>query len=155
NPQEVTLQMLRPRFTWIEVQPPPEVRTRYSQRWGYQVGYPAAAWSIDVPAWPARPGTNEPSRPLLRVWWNPEQETVPAAALERGADFQRLADIGARPLLVANTEVRIETATIEERFVQTAPGKVETKSCLVLRLRQPGTQPIWARVRGLNLEGQE
>lgn len=153
--REDTLQMLKPRLTWIEVQPPTEVPTPYSQRWGYQAGYPAPAWSIDVPAWPVRPGTEEPARPVLRVWWNPDQDTAPAITLDRGADFQRSADLIHRSVLVENDQVHIANVTVEQRPIQTRPGVIETKSCLVVHLRHSPDKPVWVQVRGLNLTGQE
>src|SRR5262249_43698594 len=87
--RETVLELLKPRTTWLEVPPAASSATPTSQRWNYQPGYPAPAWNIDVPAWPGRNAAG-PAQPRLRAWWNPDQEPVLAAALDRGADFQSL-----------------------------------------------------------------
>jgi hypothetical protein len=152
DPREDILQMLKPRQMWLEVQPAAVTATPYCQRWGYQSGYPAAAWNLEVPAWPA---TITPARPAVRAWWNPDQELAPASSLDRGADFQTPADIVNRSLVVEGDEVRLSGVTVEEHIVQTGPGLREKKSCLVVRLEHAPQRPVWVRLRGLNLAGQE
>jgi len=151
--RESVLEMLRPRRTWIEVATVGEGTTPFSQRWGYRAGYPAPAWSLDVPAWPG--SAAGPVRPIARIWWNPDQETTPAATLDRGADFDSIAALAGRVVSVDRAEVQIEGVDVEEHLVETRPGIKEKQSCLVVRLRHAEGKPVWAEAGGLAFEGRE
>ncbi len=151
--RESMLEMLKPRRVWIEVAPPTNRSTPFSQRWGYRAGYPAPAWALDVPAWPTDGGA--PARPLARVWWNPDQETTPAASLDRGADFRKTSELVNRTVPVDGADVRIEGVDVEDHLIEVRPGVKEKQSCLVVRLRHTEGKPVWADLRGLTPAGEE
>src|SRR5207248_2134554 len=67
--------------------PWPLTDTPFALRWSNRPGYPAPAWTLDVPRWPSSPGTSSAARPSLRVWWNPDQVAPASGGLDRGADF--------------------------------------------------------------------
>jgi hypothetical protein len=153
--RETMLQLLKPRETWIEVQPPPQASAPFSVRTSYRSGYPAAAWSCDVPWWPADPATQLLARPRVQVWTNPDQETPLAATLDRGADFDGLRGLANRSVQVEGDPVVIEDVQVEEHVVETRPGVREPRSCLVVRLRHALSRPVWAWPHGLNVAGHE
>lgn len=155
DPREDVLQMIKPRRIWIEVQPFGGTRSLYCQRWGYLQGYPAPAWSFRIPSWPPPSGGGGPARPLVRVWWDPDQESRPASSLERGADFRLPRDIVNRPIRVAGDEIRVNGVSVEEHLVEVRPGIRETRSCLVVRLSHAADRPVMVRPRGLAPAGQE
>src|SRR5262249_23652016 len=120
--RETILQRLRPRLTWVEVTPRSEYEARkknprsdvcahptpYCQRWGYLPGYPAPAWGIDIPAWPRAIGAGNAGpaagptldRPVVQLWWNPDQEVAEATALDRASDFSSIKELTNRRLAV-------------------------------------------------------
>jgi hypothetical protein len=153
DPREDTLQMLKPRWTWLELGPA-AAGAPYSVRWGYRASYPAPAWALSVPRWPGRPGSPELERPVLRAWWDPDQETGPPEALDRGPDFRTPADLVNRRLLVDGDEVTVRSVRVEQHTVSRA-GVRETVSCLVVRLTHPPGRPVWVRLSGLTPRGQE
>jgi hypothetical protein len=168
DPREDLLQVLSPRWTWLEVKPRGvgERLAHFSQRWGNLAGYPAPAWDLRVPAWPGAPGDTAPSgnrattggqpaRPQLRLWWNPDQNILPSGSLDRNADFRSPSDINSWPLLVDADEVRIDGVSFEDHLVEVRPGVTETQPCLVVRVRHAPFKPVWAEVRGVPAVGQE
>jgi len=155
DPRETRLQVLRPWETWIEVQPWPTAQTPFALRWGNQPGYPAAAWGLDVPEWPASPGTATPARPAVRAWWDPDRRTPPAGSLDRGPDFDLDATGGTPPLRIDGDEVRLLGVGVEDHPVETAPGRRESKPCLVIRVAYAPGKPVWVRPKGLNPAGHE
>jgi hypothetical protein len=148
---QTSLQQVRPREAWLEVQP----QAGTAARWHYQPGYPAAAWNVEVPAWPQAADGLSPAHPRVQLWWNADQPATPAAVVRRGHDFQTLADLAGRPVRVAGDEVRIESVCVERHVVQTRPGVRQEQSCLVVRLNHPPQQGVWVRVSGVNPIGQE
>ena len=67
--RETVLKEQRPQYLWAELGLPQGAAQPFALRWGGQEGYPAAAWGLDVPAWPVDPSTEAPARPVVNVWW--------------------------------------------------------------------------------------
>ena len=91
----------------------------------------------------------------MKIWWNPDQDMLPAATLDRNADFRLPNDIVSRALLVDADEVRVDSVTFEDHLVEVQPGVTETQPCMVVRVRHPANKPVWAQVRGVGAVGQE
>src|SRR5262249_37200084 len=156
DPRETTLQLIKPRETWMELRAEPESRARFALRWNAVNDYPAPAWVLDVPEWPVLAGTQTPATPLLQVWWNPDQETAAAAALDRGADFRTLTQLRQKTVQVDGDKVVIESVQVEEHLVASRRDrKLEKTSCLVVRLSHAPDRPVWVRLQGLDAAGQE
>ncbi len=153
---ESTLQVIRPREVWLEVEP---VTTKDSGpvavQWGYQYGYPAPAWTINVPAWPEDTATANLAPPRIHAWWNPDQSLVPSASLDRGHDFTRLSELSGQSLQVGQDEITIEGVDVEPHLVQVGPGHKEMRNCLVVRFSQPPGRAIAMDVAGLTPAASE
>jgi hypothetical protein len=154
-PKDGTLRQIKPRGVWLEVKPE-GTDTPVAVRWREVVGYPAPAWGLRISDWPARPGGTEPARPVLRAWWNAEEDFPSAARLRRipNENFET-AFLGLETEVEqdAANRVAVESVTVESREVEDRPG--EKVSCLVVRLRFPKGKPVWVQPEGLNLQGQE
>ena len=155
DPQATTLEEIRPRQMWIELGPGAHVSTACALRWHNQPGYPAPAWGLDVPDWPADPQTQAPARPVVRVWWSPDEQMPADASLERGHDFDALVGLAGQQVRVADDVVTVEDVAVEQHVVQTAPGLRQPQSCLVVRLKHPPNRSVWTRVTGPNTAGAE
>lgn len=153
--RESRLQQIKPRESWFEVRPSKGTPEPYALRWGYQTGYPAPAWSLNVSDWPLAPAAKIPSRPVLQVWWNPDQQAPSGATLKRDHDFKTLAELTGRRVRVFGDQVCIESVHVERHVVETEPGVREPQSCLVVRLDHLPEKPVWARVAGLKPLGEE
>lgn len=155
-PKSGTLQQIRPRYTWIEVKPQ-GTEEPIAVRWGDMSGYPAPAWSVNVPFWPSRSGAAEAAKPLVTAWWNWEEDPPRAATLKRaaGADFQNHFKGRETSLGAEVDKVVIDSVTIEERPIETKPGVKEQVSCLVVRVNHPPGKPVWVQLDGLEIQGQE
>ncbi|HYT87097.1 MAG TPA: hypothetical protein VEL76_00125, partial [Gemmataceae bacterium] len=147
------LQQVKPALTWIDVTPA-EGKAPFHRRWRYHYGYPAPAWSVESPLWPAV-GDKALATPQVRVWWS---ETLPPSAMavvERDVDFKRPGDLVDRTVRVGDGEVVIESVRVEQRRVETRQpthareGKFEVKSCLVVRVRHSPQNPVQVSVEGL------
>lgn len=150
--RESILEQIKPRDCWIELKLPPEVNTEISTRWSFLSGFPAPAWSIDVPRWPSYPGTTAAARPVLTVWWNPDEEA------RSGAELQVLPLMAEknRAVVVQNEKnVVVESVTIEKHYVEVRRGVVELRSCLVVRMRHELNRPIITRMEFAEQEGAE
>jgi hypothetical protein len=163
DPGANVLQQIKPVKTWVEVVTP-KGSAPICQRWHYQAGYPAPAWGVDVPQWPRRPGAGgqggPPVRPELRVWWSPDQEPY-GAYLEHGHDFTTPQEIVAKTVSLKDQDVVIESVRVEPHRVEVRPAEGdrpavrETRNCLVVRVAHVPGRPVWVRLRGLNLLGEE
>jgi hypothetical protein len=174
--RETILQRLRPRLTWIEIIPRPEYEASskdpkpgvcarvvpFNQRWRYLAGYPAPAWGIDIPSWPRATGKPGPvaaastlERPVVKIWWNPDQEIPAVSSIDRGNDFSKIEELIDRPLPVDGDNITIESVRVEEHLVETRPGQREMKPCLVIRASYAECKPVWGQVKGLKIDGQE
>ena len=130
--------------------PPP-----YGVRWTYHPGYPAPAWAFEVPSWPLRAEVQTPALPMVRVWWSPDLESAPSAAVERGPMLKTLLGLSSRTLPLDGDNVVIEGVQVEQHYVETKPGARELKSCLVVRMSHGVGRPVRVQVRGVRVEGQE
>jgi hypothetical protein len=148
--RENLLEQIKPRDVWFELSPPPEITTATAVRWSYLSGYPAPAWSFDVPSWPAYPGTGGAGRPVVRAWWNPDEEARQAADLE----LKPLLGVEERAVAVRDEEnVILESLQTERHRVEVRPGIYEQRTCLVVRLRHSSDRPILARFVVDRVEG--
>jgi serine/threonine protein kinase len=151
----IPLQQAKPQEVWLEVSPSNNGPSPYTFRWAKQFGYPAPAWSIDVANWPVASDANTLSRPQLRAWWSPDQEAPAAAVLQRGVDFQALADFVGKPVQVEGDQVKIESLSCEEHLVEVEPGHKEPKPCLLVRLAYAKDKPVWVKIGPGPIEGFE
>src|SRR5262249_27006593 len=139
DPTETTLQMPKPVKVWLEVAAPQEGGAPFVSRWYYQTGYPAPAFSVDVPAWPTRKDSKAPLQPVVKAWWSPDRLLPPSASLERYNDFQSLKGLSDKLLRINEEDVVIESVQVEEHFVEVkpgvhgAPGQLQPMPCLVVR----------------------
>jgi hypothetical protein len=155
NPSESCLEVVRPRALWFEVAPWPETETPFALRWSNRPGYPAPAWTLDVPRWPSSPGTRSAARPSLRVWWNPDQDAPAAGGLDRGPDFDLDSGRASDPVPIEGNGVVVESVRVEDHPVETRTGIREIKPCLVVRLSHAPGKPISVRPLGLVPAGSE
>lgn len=158
--QPPTIQQVKAATVWLEVSAGDGISTRpFSQRSYYLPGYPAPAWSVDVPHWPRR-GSGGLERPRVKAWWSPYREPS-GVRLERGHHFTSPLELINRPLKLDSGMGLLESVAIEDRLVETHPATRdipavrEKKSCLVVRLRYPPGDPGWVRLLGLELGGEE
>jgi hypothetical protein len=160
-PRNRTLQQVRPVGLWMEletaeIKPTPPL----GLRWGELAGYPAPAYAVDVAEWPVVRDSKKPARPIVRAWWNwDERQAGFADRIEKpaGADYQSAFRNQTRQLSPdAEGKVVIESIQVETRPIETRPGVVETRPCLVVRASYPrGRQPIWVELDGLRPQGWE
>ena len=124
----------------------------FAVRWQERSLYPGPAWQFDVPSWPFDLAGN-PSRPTVRVWWNPNTEPEPAATLTQTAgNFG--APLGISDLKVpigGLEEVVIESVRFEEHVVDPRAG-AKAEPCLVVRLRYPKGKPHWIDPKNLGIQ---
>jgi hypothetical protein len=152
---EATLQELRPRETWIEVDSSAGPGASFDLRWGYQPGYAAPAWNVESPEWPALRGTQTTSKPLVRMWWSPVLDTPPDAFVARSPDLLTLLNATNISRPMEGETVVIDRIAVETHRVETQPGKFEDKPCLVVRVTHPRAKPVKVRVEGVTPAGQE
>ena len=140
------LHVVRPNLTWFELTSDFGKPGDYAVRWRERALYPAPVWQFDVPDWPLDPG-GAPAAPVLRAWWNPDQETPASATLSRPADFNApLRDLIERTVPVEDRQsIVIESVRAEYHTVEPSPGaSPESTPCLVVRLRYPDAKnPYW------------
>ena len=152
---EATLQEVRPRETWIEVDSSAGAKAAFDLRWGYQPGYAAPAWTVESPEWPSLRGTQTAAKPLVRVWWSPIQDTPPDAFVARSEELPTLYNATNITRTVDGEPVVIDSVDVETHRVETQPGKFEDKRCLVVRVTHPRAKPVKVRVEGIAPSGQE
>lgn len=146
------IMQLRPAKVWFEVSPKFQQNSVRS-RWSYQPGYPAPAYSLDVGPWPTNATDGSAAPPNLKVWWSPDNDSPGSVRLVRNQDFKGLYDLAGKQVNVSGITVTIEEATVEERTVVTSPGNMKQQSCLVMRLKFPPGNAVWARADGMMLAG--
>jgi hypothetical protein len=149
DPAERVFEQLEPKEVWMELEPAGVDRGTLGLRWRGREDYPAAAWELDVPDWPADAEKN-PIPARLRVWWDKDSEAPAAARLERARkDFDNPLDIRRREVAAGGLDtIEIESITIEDRRVPDGPdGPV---SCLVVRASHAPDKPIWIRPAGIS-----
>ena len=98
DPAETVFEQLEPKEVWMELEPARGDGGIVGLRWGGREEYPAAAWELDVPEWPADADGN-PIPARLRAWWDKDGKAPAAARLERArGDFDDPLDIRDRPV---------------------------------------------------------
>lgn len=152
---ETSISVIRPREAWFELASASQSEVPFSMRWSNRPGYPAAAWTLDVPRWPTSPGVSSPDRPILRLWWNPDQDSPASGGLDRGSDFDLGTGRPSSPVPIEGNDVIVESVRVEDHRVETRPGVREVKSCLVVRLSHTRGKPIVVRPVGLVSAGAE
>jgi hypothetical protein len=147
DPKETKFEQIEPREVWMELSRPGATGGIVGLRWGGREEYPAAAWELAVPDWPAD-ADGEPDPARLRAWWDRDSKAPAAARLDRArGDFERPAP-GPRPERSegGDDQVVIESVSIEDRRVPVGPdGPV---SCLVVRVRTRRAGPSGCARRG-------
>lgn len=149
------LQQIAPREIWIEITPSQKSAEPIAVEWSEQYGYPAPAWTVNVPAWPEQASTAQLVPPQISVWWNPDQTLIPAAALDRNHDFRTLSDLAGQSVQVGPDAATIENVSVEEHYVNDGQGNLQLQSCLVVRLNYQPDHPVVARVEGLRTAAME
>ncbi len=156
-PTETTLELVRPREVWIELDPGSGDHTGLSVHSSNRERYAAPAWSIDAIGWPTTPGKNVPAAPTLRAWWDPtDVPSLPLFPLVRGQNF--LLDPPRdelRPFQINGGEVILESVRFERHLVEISAADKTQKLCLVVRLSYPPGRPVYVRPRGIELAGWE
>lgn len=141
DPAELILEQIRPRLVWFEINAL-DAANPFALNWAYQPGYPAPAYDLACPSWPVVAGTAAPTRPVLKCWFNPDQDPRPAVVLDRGADYAKLADLTGKRLSVGGSDVAVESVAVEQHTLAVGPSRRAVKSCLVVRLSYPVGQPV-------------
>ncbi len=149
------LQQITPREIWFEVTPSQKSPQPVAVEWSEQYGYPAPAWTINVPAWPEQESTAQFVPPQITAWWNPDQTLIPGAALDRNHDFRTLAELAGQSVQVGPDEATIESVTVEEQYVNDGQGNRQLQNCLVVRLSHRPGHPVVARVEGVRTAASE
>ena len=159
NPGDPVLRLARPREIWFDVETAgggtgasrPGATLQIADRWGY----PAPAWKIDVSGWPNAVGGAVPESPILQVWWDADDEAIPAAVVERGREFQAIDGLDGFAASIDGRPVTIESVRVEEHEVEIGDGKRQKYPCLVVRVAYPKGDPCWARPYGIEVQGWE
>ncbi len=148
-----------PRLLWFELQPGALAPAPFAVRWAPQPQAPAPLWRIEVPEWPPVAEGQGPSRPALRVWWNPEglRSTTTVAQPEQ---FQTPEGIDRLEVFTKEGDtVTIESVQVETHVVETRPGAPrEPMPCLVFRVKYPAGKPYFVdptSLGGLDIAGHE
>jgi len=158
NPLTPTITQSVPYKTWFEVAPPRDVvDTLPANRWNYQPGYPAPAFSYRVADWPTRPGTGAALKPTVRAWWSADRDPPAAAALDKGHDFTDPRDIRDVALLANDQEIVIESVRVENHPVAVRPpgDSRQLRPCLVVRVKTSANNPVYVRLQGITPAGAE
>lgn len=143
----------RPAQAWIEVEPI-KAEGDFLLRWNTTWGYPVAAWRLNVPRWPCS-DQKEPAGSQVKMWWSSDDGSAPDVILQRPTDFAELGDLAGKEVVIRGQKILIESLSVEDHAVQTGPGKRETRTCLVVRLRGPANQTVWAKPGGTDTTGEE
>jgi len=144
DPAELILEQIRPRTVWFEMSAL-DAASPFALNWAYHPGYPAPAYDLACPRWPAVAGTGAATRPVLNCWFNPDQDPRPAVVLDRGTDFTRLADLTGKRLSIGGKEVIVDAVSVEQHPVNVTPSRRVVKPCLVVRLSYPPGEPVMVR----------
>lgn len=153
-PNETYLRMPKPQELWLEVQPRDDKQSR-STRWGYSSEYPAPTWSVDIAGWPRDATMESPIRPLVNVWWCPDQPAPAAVTLLRNRDYNSLDDLTNLKVQALSAEVMIDQVAMETHIVEVSPGVREERACLAVRMSLPESSPYWVRPQGISFAGSE
>jgi hypothetical protein len=143
---ENPIRVRRPSDLWIEMQSTDG--RAVATTWSPWYGYPAPAWKIECPAWPADASQSA----ALRAWWLSDGPAAPLATLRRGQDFRSPAGI-ARPVRVEGGEWTLDSVQVEFRPMESGEGGKSSPSpprwCVAVRVSYPSGQPVRASLDGL------
>jgi hypothetical protein len=140
---------------WFELRPVVPKPEPVAARWRFAPGYPAPAWSVDVPGWPPFPGSKSAASPVVEVWWNPDKPFPAIGAWTLPAKESLLSD-ARREVKAGDIALSLESVTVEEHAVDVAPdGKRQSRKCLVVRLAHATGNPAWVRPMGATPLGSE
>ncbi len=145
---------------WFDVRPVVAAPGRISARWQGAAGYPAPAWGIDIPGWPAFPGSQGAATPVVEAWWSPDKPFAAVGVWPVPAG-KPLLDVKNEPVKIGDTALSLESVSVEELTVDvSADGRREPRKCLVVRLsHSPGApawvRPVWARPKDAPPAGSE
>lgn len=148
------LQVERPRELWIEAAPLHQTQAPGALDWGTLPGYPMPTWSVLASSWPVD-NANNAARPVVRMWWNPEQTTPLSGSLRRTAQHKTLEDLAGAVIEGVNESVSVESVAAEQHYVQVADGSRKLQPCLVVRLKHLPGKVHWARLDGVETAGVE
>jgi hypothetical protein len=144
--RETLLEQIKPRDAWVEVTPAADQGPAPPLHWSYLAGFPAPAWAVQAPAWPAE------AAPKVQVWWNPDEEARSAADLVLGDVLQ---DRDRPVFLPGEPPLTLESISFEKHYAEVQPGVLAAKMCLVVRLKHAPGRPVIARLQGLTPAGSE
>jgi hypothetical protein len=144
--KETLLEQIKPKDVWLEVTPAAGQGPTPPVRWSYLAGYPAPAWAVLSPAWP----TDTPAK--VQMWWNPDEPARAAADVIVG-EIQ--GDRDRAVFLPGEPPVSIESVRIEKHYVETSPGVLGPRHCLVVRITHAAGRPVIARLQGFDPAGSE
>jgi hypothetical protein len=140
---------------WFELRPVVPKPEPVAGRWRFAPGYPAPAWSVDVPGWPPFPGSKSAASPVVEAWWSPEKPFSAIGTWTLPAKESLLSD-SRRAVKVGDIALSLESVTVEEHAVEVSPdGKRESRKCLVVRLAHAAGSPLWVRPVGATPLGSE
>jgi hypothetical protein len=148
------LTLPQPREVWLELR---KTGSPFSLRYGVIGGYPAPAYSLDVPVWTTRlapNGQRVPVTPQLRCWWSPDEPAAVQASLSTTATAAGLSLLD-RVEQDLGSGVLVENIRLEGARVEVLPGLLERRDCVAVRLRFPSEQPVFAQLAGLNFTNSE
>jgi len=154
QPDENVLQQLTPRNIWVEASPSKKGDS-IAITWRREYGYAAPAYTLSADNWPAGDTAGKLARPHLRVWWSPDEQSPAAVILKKGREFETLPGLHDVNVSAFEQSATIESVAVEEHFVEISPGKRESRSCLVVRVRQASPEPLQIRCEGLSPAGEE
>ncbi len=153
DPAEQTLIQPRPKQTWFELLPAGDENRLPAVRWSSTSGYPATAWTLDSPQWPSRTD-GSPARPVIKTWWNPDQEPRIATRFDAGIDFRNLGELTDRKLFIDGEPAQLLGVAIEEHIVDVGLSDRKRMACLAVRVAHAPANPVQVYVRGLGQHGR-
>ncbi len=148
------LSVTRPEQAWIEVSPAKSADASFLLNWHSCWGYPSAAWRLDVPQWPCN-DQKELANPQVKMWWTSGGDSAPDVILHRPGDFGKVSELRRREVVIRGQKVLVESVGVEDHAVQTGTDSREVQTCLVVRLRHPSGQTVWAKPSGNDTVGAE
>jgi hypothetical protein len=110
---------------------------------------------VDISGWPRDTSLETPVRPVVNVWWSPDQPAPAAVTLLRNRDYHALDDLTQRKIQALTAEVTIDEIAVESHIVEVSAGVREERSCLAVRMTLPEASPFWVRPQGLSFVGTE
>jgi len=139
---EGVLRQVKPKFAWVELKAQGAERP-IGLRWQNPPRYPAYTVGLDVPEWP-RTREGRRALPELHAWWTSEEPRVDGSV--RLEDIKRATPSSPQRVKLGEESVTIENVRFAERY---------GKRCLVVRIRHAQGRPVFARLSGPYVEGDQ